>query len=159
MLKFLLSILLLLSLSIGMGNIPPASARTIQFQWSGDSGYQMRGWFAYDEKTAPVVIHEEGAGKTRAIANLSLFFIDREGRSLDRYDNVVDGVSKANYFQVNFDRRTGEFFGAIDLGGESAGENYLKGIVDQDLSLFFVENGDQVVDEDGSPEIVIDFLE
>jgi hypothetical protein len=159
MLKFLLSILLFLSLLIGMGNIPSASARTLQFQWSGDSGYRIRGWFEYDEKTAPVVIHEEGAGKTRAIDNLSLFLIDREGHSLDRYDNVVDGISKANYFQVNFDTRTGEFFGAIDLGGESAGETYLKGIIDENLSLFFVENGDRVVDEDGSPKIVIDFLE
>ncbi len=153
-LQSLLSILLLFSLAIGIGGIAPADARTIQFQWSGDGGYRARGSFQYDEKTSPTVIHEEGSGRTEAIEKLVISFHDSAGREIARYDNVIDGVSGANYFQLNFDTRTGEFFGAIDIGGESAGETYLKGIVNKNLSLFRVEKGDTVMDEDRSPDIV-----
>ncbi|MEG3439616.1 hypothetical protein V0288_20985 [Pannus brasiliensis CCIBt3594] len=152
--KYLFSIVLLLSLSIGITPIAPALAVTIEFSWSGNNGYTARGSFRYDEKTAPALIHEEGAGRTKVIEKLEISFLDPRGKEIARYDNVFGGVSDANYFRFNFDTRTGEIFGSIDLGGESAGETYLKGIVKENLALFHVGEDDVTIDEDRSPEIV-----
>lgn len=151
--KYLFSIVLLLSLSIGMIPIAGARAVTIEFSWSGDNGYTARGSFRYDGKTAPAVIHEEGSGRTKVIEKLGISFLDRRGKEIARYDNVIGGVSDAKYFRFNFDTRTGEIFGSIDLGGESAGEIYLKGIVNDNLALFHVGEDDVTMDGDRSPEI------
>jgi hypothetical protein len=155
-LKSFFSILLLLSLAVGIAGIAPAGARTLDFRWSGGAGYTASGSVEYDEMKAPAVIDENGPGKTKILDRLSITFRDPSGREIARYDDVMNGVAKTEYFQFHFDTRTGELFGAIDLGGESAGEFYLKGIVNDNLSLFRVEGNDIAMDEDDSPEIVVD---
>jgi hypothetical protein len=127
---------------------------TINFQWSGDGGYTARGSFSYDQKTAPTILREKGAGKMRILKDFQVSFYDLKGQEIAKYNNVKDGFSQTNYFQFNFNTKTGQVFGAIDLGGESSGETYLKGIVNDNLALFRVEGGDLVMDEDNSPEII-----
>ncbi|GAB4234300.1 MAG: hypothetical protein Kow0049_18170 [Stanieria sp.] len=44
-----------------------------------------------------------------------------------------------NYFEFHFDTATQKLFGNIDLGGELSGELFLKGTVNQKLSLIEIE--------------------
>jgi hypothetical protein len=152
--KRLLSIILLTLLSINIFNIAPIQAETIEFQWSGKGGYTVWGWFQYDETTAPLIFTEAGSGQTQVLERLQISFHDPAGREIASYDNVIDGVAKAEYFQFNFDRQRGKIFGNIDLGGESSGETYWKGVVNDSLSIFQVDGEDSVMDSDSSPIIL-----
>ncbi|MEO1673758.1 MAG: hypothetical protein AAFR77_23775, partial [Cyanobacteria bacterium J06631_2] len=68
---------------------------------------------------------------------VSFYSPDRE--MIASYDNIVDGVVQANYFEFHYDPATQQLLGEMDLGGESAGEIYLKGNVKQGLVLIEVE--------------------
>ncbi len=93
-------------------------AVTIDFQWLGNQGYTAKGSFSYDEKTAPTIFSEKGSGKTQVLENFQVSFYDNSGQEIAKYDNVSQGVSSANYFPFNFNTKTGQVFGSIDLGGE-----------------------------------------
>jgi hypothetical protein len=151
---------IILTLLLGwllVGNIHNQAvlAVTIDFQWSGNQGYIAKGSFSYDQTTAPTIFSEKGSGKMRVLENFQVSFYDGSGQEIAKYDNVNGGVSTADYFQFNFNAKTGQVFGSVDLGGEGMGEIYLKGVVKDNLTLFRVESGDVVMDEDDSPEIII----
>jgi hypothetical protein len=154
--KVLLILLLSWLLSSSINN-QAVLAVTIEFQWSGDRGYNAKGSFSYDETTAPSIFSEKGSGKMQVLDNFQVSFYDNSGQKIARYDNVSEGISTANYFQFNFNTKTGQVFGAIDLGGEANGETYLKGVVNDNLALFHIDSGDMVMDEDDSPEIITQF--
>ena len=130
-------------------------AVTIDFQWLGNQGYTAKGSFSYDEKTAPTIFSEKGSGKTQVLENFQVSFYDNSGQEIAKYDNVSEGISSANYFQFNFITKPGQVFGSIDLGGEGMGEIYLQGVVKDNLALLRVESVDLVMDEDDSPEIIV----
>ena len=48
-------------------------------------------------------------------------------------------MSQSPYFQFNFDPQHQKIMGLIDLGGDSSGEIYLKGIVQENLKLFKID--------------------
>ncbi len=116
-----------------------------------------KGSFSYDEKTAPTIFSEKGSGKMQVLEDFQVSFYDNSGQEIARYDNVSEGISSANYFQFNFNTKTGQVFGSIDLGGEGMGEIYLQGVVNDNLALLRVESVDLVMDEDDSPEIITQF--
>jgi hypothetical protein len=116
-----------------------AEAITINFQWTGQTGYFARGAFSYDEKTAPKIISEKGAGETKQLQSLVVTFYTPSGKPISTYEDVVNGVAQANYFEFNFNTVTQQLYGRIDIGGELSGETYLKGTVDRDLSLFTIK--------------------
>jgi len=151
-----LVILTSVALSILLTGIAPAQAVTVNFTWQGNQGYSAIGTFNYDQKTAPVILSEKGVGKTEVLENFTVSFADPQNYSITTYDTVVNGVSTGNYFQLKFNTITQEFIGLIDIGGESAGEIYLKGTVDTDLSLIQVSTSgkEEVIDSNSGTILV-----
>jgi hypothetical protein len=154
--KMILTLLLAWLLVANM-NSQGVLAVTIDFQWSGNQGYTAKGSFSYDEKTAPTIFSEKGSGKMRVLEDFQVSFYDNSGQEIAKYDNVSEGISSANYFQFNFNTKTSQVFGSIDLGGEGMGEIYLQGVVNDNLALLRVESADLIMDEDDSPEIITQF--
>ena len=124
------------------GNIfNSALAATQDFQWTSRKGYLVKGTFDYDEIMAAEIISEAGKGKTQQLKSLTLSLYSPNGELIHTYDNVVDRVALGNYFEFNFDTKTQHFVGNLDLGGEIAGDMYIKGQVDGELYLIEVESG------------------
>ncbi|MBE9167990.1 hypothetical protein IQ238_10835 [Pleurocapsales cyanobacterium LEGE 06147] len=144
--NLLINLLILISLALASGAIfmTPAEAVTRDFQWTGSTGYSVRGTFSYDETTATKIISEKGAGQTNNLKSLTVTFYAPSGEPIHQYENVVDGKSQGNYFEFNFDPATQQLFGSIDLGGEQSGELFFKSTVNQKLSLIEIEpSGDE----------------
>ena len=119
--------------------ISPATAVTQKLQLNSATGYIVETTFSYDENQTPIAIKEQGLGKTNAINSMKVSFYKPSGELIASYDNIVNGVSKGSYFEFNFDPKTQQLSGNIDLGGESIGEMYLKGEIEQGLSLIEVK--------------------
>ncbi len=126
-----------------------AEAATTNFQWTGRGGYSAKASFSYNEKIAPKIILEQGNGKTRWLDSLIITFYNPAGHPIGTYENIANGIAKGDYFRFNFNRETGQVLGLIDLGGEKSGEIYLKGRMDEHLSLFSVGKmgSDRAIDE------------
>lgn len=124
--------------------IPPASAVTQELQFETQQGYQVKASFSYDAPTEKIA--ERGAGQTKTVDSLKVRFYNPAGEAIASYDNIVDGVVRGDYFEFNYDPITKQIQGAIDLGGETAGEMYLKGDADGNLSLMQIEqSGDEII--------------
>jgi hypothetical protein len=122
-----------------IGEIAIAEAVTINFQWTGEKGYSAKIVFIYDEQVNSDQIIEEGRGMTEIIEDFTVSFYNPAGQSLGSYDNIKQGVSQFPYFKFNFDPQHQKVIGLIDLGGDSSGEIYLKGIVEENLKLFKID--------------------
>jgi hypothetical protein len=122
-----------------VGEIAIAEAITMNFQWTGEKGYSAKVVFSYDEQVNSDQIIEENKGKAKIIQNLTVSFYNPAGQSLGTYENIQKGVSQAPYFRFNFDPQQQQIIGSIDLGGDSSGEIYLKGIVQEKLKLFKID--------------------
>ena len=99
----------------------------------------MRTNFSYDEtkkNTGAIAAQGKEANK---VDSLKVRFYDPDGEMIASYDNIVDGIIQNNYFEFNYDLNTRQLLGKVDIGGEVAGEIYLKGDVDQELSLIMIE--------------------
>ncbi|KAB8335876.1 hypothetical protein SD80_003520 [Scytonema tolypothrichoides VB-61278] len=144
------------ALIMALTGITSAHAITLNFTWNGNNNYSALGSFSYDENTAPATFSENGAGQTDVLQSLNISFFDPLNNLIATYNNVVNGTSIPKYFQFNFNTVTKEIFGSIDLGGEIAGDTYLKGIVNSDLSLFQVpQSGSDVKIDSNSGAIVV----
>ena len=133
---------------IHLGYVFPAHAVTQKLQISSANGYKVETTFSYDAASNSGAIAEQGKGATQAIDNLTVSFYDPSGSMIANYDNIVDGIAQGNYFKFNYDPATQKLLGEIDLGGELVGEMYLKGNVDQELSLIMVKpSGEEEVIE------------
>ena len=126
--------------------VPAASAITQEFQLESPKGYIVKTSFSYD---TPILetIAEHGAGKTKVVDSLRVSFYEPTGKAIASYDNIVDGTVRGEYFEFNYDLATEQLQGTIDIGGESAGEMYLKGKADGELSLIRI-------DESGKEEAI-----
>jgi hypothetical protein len=122
-----------------VGEIAIAEAITMNFQWIGEKGYSAKVVFSYDEQVNSDKIIEENKGKAKIIKDLTVSFYNPAGQSLGSYDNIKQGVSQFPYFNFNFDPQKQQVTGLIDLGGDSSGEIYLKGIVEENLKLFKID--------------------
>ena len=116
-----------------------AIATTQDLQINSKAGYTVQARFSYDDTKNIGVIRESGRGKTKAIDSLVVSFYDPAGKTIASYNNVADGVATGDYFEFNFDPTTQQLLEQIDLGGESAGQMYLKGEVDRELSLIEID--------------------
>ncbi|HEY9768782.1 MAG TPA: hypothetical protein V6C71_09835 [Coleofasciculaceae cyanobacterium] len=116
----------------------PAVAITQKLEMNSVTGYTIKTTFSYDEQSL-VTISERGTGTTNALNSLTVSFYDPSGSMIASYDNIVDGVGQSDYLEFNYDPATRQLLGKIDFGGESAGEIYLKGEIDRELSLIKVE--------------------
>ena len=137
-----LAIKLLASLAIVLVNfcwILPAYGTTQKLQIKSDNGYRVTTVFSYDETKSLGAIAEQGRGTTKAVDYLKVSFYDPSGSMVASYDNIVNGIAQGTYFNFHYDLIRQKLIGEIDLGGESAGEIYLKGNIDQELSLIKVE--------------------
>ncbi len=145
--KFILVVAIALIVSFIF--IPPATAATQIFQWQGAQGYTVKGIFEYNNERSPV-ISQQGAGQTENLQSLTVSFYDPTDKLIHTYNNVNDGVAKGNYFEFHFDPTTQKLMGNIDLGGEVAGETYLKGTVGRELSLIEVDSSgkERIIDRD-----------
>ncbi len=118
--------------------ISPATAITRNLQLRSATGYLVKATFSYDETKTPEIIAEQGKGKTNVLDSLRVSFYQPSGEIIETYENIVDGVATGTYFEFNFEPKTQKLLGNIDLGGEFSGEMYLKGDVNQELSLIEV---------------------
>ncbi len=136
--KIIIYLLIIILINV-VGEIAIAEAVTMSFQWIGERGYSAKVVFSYDEQVNSDQIIEEGRGKAKIIENLTVSFYNPAGQSLGSYDNIKQGVSQFPYFKFNFDPQKQQVTGLIDLGGASSGELYLKGIVQENLKLFKID--------------------
>ena len=118
----------------------PAAAVVQEINFSGDRGYQIQTTFSYDETKNAPEIAAQGKGATKVVDYLQVSFYDPAGKLIASYDNIVDHIVQGNYFEFHYDLMKQQLVGEIDLGGESPGEMYLKGNVDEELSLITVES-------------------
>ena len=116
-----------------------AIAITQDLQINSKVGYTVKARFSYDDTENTGVIKESGKGETQAIDSLVVSFYNPAGEMIASYNNIADGVATGDYFEFNFDPATQQLLGEIDLGGETAGEMYLKGEVDRELSLIEID--------------------
>lgn len=156
--KLLITLLISIFITImGVGfGVKPARAITQSFQWTGKKGYFAQGKFSYDETKVSTTIAEHGVGKTDTLQSLTVTFYNPSGESISNYENVVDSMAGGNYFEFHFDPVTQKLFGLIDVGGGLAGEMYLKGEVDRELSLVKVERAgiDRTMDKDSGCVVI-----
>jgi hypothetical protein len=136
--KIIIFLLIILIINVTR-EVAIAEAVTMKFQWTGEKGYSAKVVFSYDEPLSSDQIVEENQGKTRIIENLTVSFYSPAGQSLGTYENIQKGVSQAPYFRFNFDPQQQQIIGLIDLGGDSSGEFYLKGIAQENLKLFKID--------------------
>ena len=144
-------------LAINFCWILPAAAVTQQMQIVSGDGYRVKTVFSYDEATKSkaaskpeLAIAEKGKGTTQAIDSMTVSFFDSDGEMLASYDNIIDGTVQGNYFEFNYNPITQQLLGKIDLGGESAGEMYLKGDIEQGLHLIEVTaSGEEEIMDNG----------
>ena len=139
--KFFISCLVAIALSGNFAN--SAVAASYNFQWYGTTGYSVKGEFNYDENVTSEMISETGKGQTKQLQSLTVSIYNPDGELIHTYNNVVDRQATGNYFEFNFDPRTQELVGNLDLGGEIVGDMYLKGKINKKLSLIEVESGDR----------------
>lgn len=126
----------------------PAIALTVDFQWRGETGYQVVGSFDYDETLASSLITEKGSGKSQVIDNFTVSFYNPAGDRLATYHNIVNGQIQGNYFQFQFNPATKQAVGSLDIGGESSGEMYLQGEIDDQLTVIeVIDNRDRLLDQ------------
>ena len=131
--------LFIIAIINAVGEIAIAEAVTTKCYWTGEKGYSAEVIFSYHEKLMPSQIIEEGRGMTKIIQDLTVSFYNSTGQLLGTYDNIKQGVSQFPYFKFNFDPQHRKIIGLIDLGGDSSGEVYLKGIVQENLKLFKID--------------------
>ena len=124
---------------VAMPSVSFAIAKTQDLQINSRAGYTIQARFSYDDTRNTGVIRESGKGETQTIDSLVVSFYNRAGEMIASYDNITDGIATGDYFKFNFDPATQQLLGEIDLGGESAGEVYLKGEVDRELYLIEID--------------------
>ena len=124
---------------VNLSWIDSVSAITREIELSSEQGYRIETSFSYDADQAQKAIAAQGKGATQDLDSLQVRFYNPDGEMIASYDNIVDGVVQANYFEFHYDRTTQRLLGAIDLGGESPGEIYLKGNALQKLALMKIE--------------------
>ncbi len=149
---------------INLIEVIPAAATTENFQLNSSQGYRIETSFNYDEtknidaiaKRTLWVIAKRGQspiaehGKEASLVDsIRVSFYNPEGKLIASYDNIVDGIIQNSYFEFNYDLNNKQLIGKVDLGGESAGEMYLKGDADQELSLVLIEPSgeERVIDQ------------
>ena len=135
----IICLLIIIMMNVIIDQVAIAEGVTMNFQWTGKKGYSAEVIFSYDEGLMPNQIIEEGRGKTKIIEDLTVSFYDPAGQLLGIYDNIKQGISQDPYFKFNFDPQQQKITGLIDLGGDSSGEIYLKGIVQENLRLFKID--------------------
>lgn len=148
--RILLSKIAIYSIAIALATlclVPIASAVTQNLQFNSQKGYRIETSFSYDAANTDMFT-EHGAGQTNVLDSLKVSFYDPAGKAIASYDNIVDGTVRGDYFEFNYDPVTQQLSGELDLGGESAGEMYLKGEANGDLSLIRIEESgeEQVID-------------
>lgn len=137
-----LTIRLLIVVTIGLINLSlglPANALTQELQLNSPHGYKVSATFSYDETSTIEAIADRGTGSANSLNNLQVSFYNPDGSMAASYENIVDRTITGNYFEFHYDPQAQKLFGEIDLGGDSAGEIYLKGDVEQELSLIKID--------------------
>ncbi|MEM6614754.1 MAG: hypothetical protein AAF652_21430 [Cyanobacteria bacterium P01_C01_bin.72] len=124
---------------VNLGWIDSVSATTQEIELNSEQGYRIETSFSYDADQAQKAIAAQGKGATKDLDSFKVRFYNPDGEMIASYDNIVDGIVQANYFEFHYDRTTQQLLGEIDLGGESAGEIFLKGNVEQKLVLMKIE--------------------
>jgi hypothetical protein len=143
--KIIIYLLIIILVNV-IGEIAIAEAITMNFQWTGEKGYSAKVVFSYDEQVNSDQIIQERGGMTKIIQDLTVSFYNSTGQLLGTYDNIKQGVSQFPYFKFNFDPQHQKVIGLIDLGGDSSGEVYLKGIVQENLKLFKIDqSGKEII--------------
>ena len=133
---------------IGFVYVLPVNAVEQNFELNSDRGYRLESNFSY--QVSERTIAERGKGKTKAIDLLQVRFYNPDGEMMASYDNIIDGIARGEYFEFNYDPDTQQLIGNIDLGGESAGEIYLKGNIEEGLTLIEVEpTGEEIPMDSG----------
>ena len=115
--------------------VAPVQALTQSFQWTGLTGFSAQGTLSYDDNLASEIITEKGIGRTKQLQSATISFYSPTNELLAQYQDVIDGESQKEYFELNFDTAKHKFVGNLDLGGETPGEIFLKGTIGNQLSL------------------------
>ena len=138
--KFVMRIIILLMIALtNLMLAVPAIATTENLQFESDRGYRVETNFSYDQ-----------AETKNKLDSLKVRFYNPDGEMMASYDNIVEGKVLGNYFEFNYDQDAHQPLGEIDLGGESAGEIYLKGSTEQGFSLIEVkQTGEEMIVDSG----------
>ena len=120
--------------------VTSVEAVTRGFRWNGLNGYSVTGTYTYDDTIDGRMIREKGKGKTNRLQSLKVSFYNSSGKLLYDREDIIDGESLGKYFEFNLDTATQQLFGSIDVGGENYGELFLKGRIDDGLSLIKIDS-------------------
>lgn len=133
---------------------------TVDFRWVGKKGYLMQGTFTYSEDTTNLrKIEQKSQGQFHAIENLIVSFYAPSGKKLKTYQNIKNHIADSPYFHFDFDREQHKIYGEIDLGGDTPGEIYLKGLVDKNLALFEIDSSgkEHILDQNLGQSMKLNF--
>lgn len=155
--NFAVKLIAILAISlINLVEVIPAAATTENFQLNSFQGYRVETSFNYDEtknidaiakrERSPIAEHGK---KASLVDSIRVRFYNPDGKLIASYDNIVDGIIQNSYFEFNYDLNNQQLIGKVDLGGESAGEMYIRGDADQELSLVLIEPSgeERVIDQ------------
>ncbi|MEL6441554.1 MAG: hypothetical protein AAFQ80_20160 [Cyanobacteria bacterium J06621_8] len=127
----------------------PAEAIVQDITINGDRGYQVQISFSFDETRNVEKLEGQRVDVSNGIDHLRINFYDPTGSLMMGYDNIVDSRIQGEYFEFHYDLQQQKIFGALDLGGESVGEIFLKGDASNELALIKIKSSgnEKVLDQ------------
>ncbi|WP_193198502.1 PEP-CTERM sorting domain-containing protein [Nostoc sp. MG11] len=119
------------SMSLGVLEAVPAGAVTLNFDWTGDTGYSARGTFAYDETQDYATIDES------KLQSIKVDFFEPSKKLLNSFAPIINGSITYDFLDFSYDTTTKYLFGFFDVGQDKAQNTdyYLFGNVGSSLSL------------------------
>ncbi|MBG1242723.1 PEP-CTERM sorting domain-containing protein [Nostoc sp. NZL] len=118
-------------ISLGLLKATPVHAVTLNFDWTGNTGYSARGSFSYDETQGYTTIDNS------KLQSIAVSFFDPSQKLLNSFAPITNGSIVYDFLDFNYDTATKSLFGYFDVGqdnGQST-DYYLFGTVGLDLSL------------------------
>ncbi|MBD6614544.1 PEP-CTERM sorting domain-containing protein [Komarekiella sp. 'clone 1'] len=119
------------AMSWGVLEAVPAGAVTLNFDWTGNTGYSVRGTFAYDETQDYATVDES------KLQFITVDVFDSSKKLLNSFAPIINGSITYDFLDFNYDTATKSLFGFFDVGQDKAQNTdyYLFGNIGLSLSL------------------------
>ncbi|AQQ10202.1 hypothetical protein L21SP3_02030 [Sedimentisphaera cyanobacteriorum] len=103
---------LVFAASLSFGKLPPTAWETVDFSWTGNSGYDVLGSMTYDSDL-DIISYSKGSGS--GINNFEVSIYDSSNEFLGSFSNVVNNTVNYSAFSIFFDTNELTFGDETDI--------------------------------------------